>query len=146
MRKGDQTRQDMLAAAERLFLSRGYEATSVQDILNVLHASKGGFYHHFSSKEDVLKLLCTQRAERAERIAFVRGADDIDHFSDGLAAVEVDGKWGYINTSGEVVIEPQFSSAQPFVNGTAIVENGLGVGVINTQGEFIMPAAYEYSL
>lgn len=65
MRKGDQTRQDMLAAAERLFLSRGYEATSVQDILNVLHASKGGFYHHFSSKEDVLKLLCAQRAERA---------------------------------------------------------------------------------
>lgn len=65
MRKGEAKRQEMLAAAERLFLSRGYDATSVQDILDDLHASKGGFYHYFSSKEDVLKILCTQRAERA---------------------------------------------------------------------------------
>lgn len=64
MRKGDAKRQEMLNAAEKLFCSKGYEATSVQDILNVLHASKGGFYHHFASKEDVLKTLCTQRAER----------------------------------------------------------------------------------
>ncbi len=65
MRKGDEKRQDILAAAEKLFCSRGYDATSVQDILNVLHASKGGFYHHFASKEEVLKTLCSQRAERA---------------------------------------------------------------------------------
>lgn len=65
MRKGEEKRQEMLAAAEKLFCSKGYEATSVQDILDVLHASKGGFYHHFASKEDVLKTLCAQRAERA---------------------------------------------------------------------------------
>lgn len=65
MRKGEVKRQEMLAAAEKLFCSKGYEATSVQDILDVIHASKGGFYHHFASKEDVLKLLCAQRAERA---------------------------------------------------------------------------------
>lgn len=65
MRKGEAKRQEMLAAAERLFLARGYEATSVQDILDDLHASKGGFYHYFASKEDVLKLLCAQRGERA---------------------------------------------------------------------------------
>lgn len=65
MRKGDAKRQEMLNAAEKLFCSRGYEATSVQDILNVLHASKGGFYHYFASKEEVLKTLCSQRAARA---------------------------------------------------------------------------------
>ena len=65
MRKGETKRQEMLAAAERLFLSKGYDATSVQDILDDLHASKGGFYHYFASKEDVLKILCAQRAERA---------------------------------------------------------------------------------
>lgn len=65
MRKGELKRQEMLNAAERLFCSKGYDATSVQDILDALHASKGGFYHHFASKEDVLKLLCSQRAERA---------------------------------------------------------------------------------
>lgn len=65
MRKGEAKRQEMLAVSEQLFLSKGYDATSVQDILDVLHASKGGFYHHFASKEEVLKILCTQRAERA---------------------------------------------------------------------------------
>ena len=43
MRKGDEKRQEMLNVAERLFCLKGYEATSVQDILNVLHSSKGGF-------------------------------------------------------------------------------------------------------
>ncbi len=65
MRKGEQTKQQMVAAAEELFLTRGYEATSVQDILDVVHGSKGGFYHHFESKDDVLKLLCAQHAQKA---------------------------------------------------------------------------------
>lgn len=65
MRKGEETRQEMLAVAERLFCTKGYEATSVQDILNVLHISKGGFYHHFESKEEVLNTLCRTRAEKA---------------------------------------------------------------------------------
>ena len=58
MRKGEEKRQVLLNAAEKLFCQQGYEKTSVQDILNVLHISKGGFYHHFASKEDVMKALC----------------------------------------------------------------------------------------
>ncbi len=65
MRKGDEKRQEMLNVAERLFCLKGYEATSVQDILNVLHVSKGGFYHHFASKEALLDTLFYQRAEKA---------------------------------------------------------------------------------
>lgn len=66
MRKGANKRLEILNAAEKLFCTKGYEATSVQDILDVLHASKGGFYHHFASKEELLKTLCAQRAERAK--------------------------------------------------------------------------------
>ena len=64
MRKGDEKRQEVLNTAERLFCQRGYEATSVQDILSAMALSKGGFYHHFTSKEEVLKALCERRAER----------------------------------------------------------------------------------
>ena len=63
MRKGEQTRQLLLAAAERLFCGKGYAETSVQDILNVVHGSKGGFYHHFASKDELLKTLCAQQAD-----------------------------------------------------------------------------------
>ena len=65
MRKGEEKRQELLGAAEKLFCAKGYEGTSVQDILDAAGMSKGGFYHHFASKEDVMKALCTRRAERA---------------------------------------------------------------------------------
>lgn len=64
MRKGEEKRQELLNVAEHLFCTKGYDATSVQDLLDVLHTSKGGFYHHFSSKESVLDTLCEQRAEK----------------------------------------------------------------------------------
>lgn len=65
MRKGDEKRQAILDVAEKLFYTKGYEATSVQDILDVLDTSKGSFYHHFESKEQVLATLCAQRAAKA---------------------------------------------------------------------------------
>ena len=39
MRRGDDRRQALLDTAERLFYARGYEQTSVQDILDELHFS-----------------------------------------------------------------------------------------------------------
>lgn len=38
-----------------------------------------------------------------------------------LLPIQQDGKWGYINRSGEVVIKPRFDSAEPFAEGLALV-------------------------
>lgn len=65
MRKGSEKRQGLLDAAEKLFCQQGYEKTSVQDILDATGLSKGGFYHHFASKDEVMTALCARRAERA---------------------------------------------------------------------------------
>ena len=65
MRKGDSKKQAILDVARRLFYQKGYEQTSVQDILSVLNCSKGSFYHHFESKLSVLETLCVERAEKA---------------------------------------------------------------------------------
>ena len=65
MRKGSEKRQGLLDAAEKLFCQQGYEKTSVQDILDATGLSKGGFYHHFASKDEVMTALCSRRAERA---------------------------------------------------------------------------------
>lgn len=69
MRKGDEKKQDILTAAEKLFCLRGYRETSVQDILDTLKTSKGSFYHHFESKDAVLITICAQRAEKARDAA-----------------------------------------------------------------------------
>ena len=37
--------------------------------------------------------------------------ENADSFSEGLAAVRIDGKWGYINNEVQIVIAPHFSSA-----------------------------------
>jgi WG repeat protein len=41
--------------------------------------------------------------------------------AEGLLPIQQGGKWGYINRSGEVVIKPQFDSANPFADGLALV-------------------------
>ena len=63
MKKGELRRREILDAAEKLFMERGYEATSVQDILDVLRLSKGGFYHHFDTKKAVLEAISQRRVE-----------------------------------------------------------------------------------
>ena len=69
MRKGDARREQILRTAEALFYAQGYEQTSVQDILDAIGISKGGFYHHFESKLDLLDAICQQRAEESARAA-----------------------------------------------------------------------------
>lgn len=69
LKKGDARRGELLAAAEKLFYTKGYENTSVQDILDAVGFSKGGFYHHFDSKLAVLEAICQQRAEELSQSA-----------------------------------------------------------------------------
>ena len=63
MKKGDARRTQLIETAERLFYVNGYENTSVQDILDEMHFSKGGFYHHFDSKLSLLQAICETRAQ-----------------------------------------------------------------------------------
>ncbi|RNL84407.1 TetR/AcrR family transcriptional regulator [Halostreptopolyspora alba] len=55
----------LLAAATRLFADRGFERTSVQELVDAAGVTKGAMYHYFASKEDVLfavfrRVLATQ--------------------------------------------------------------------------------------
>ena len=69
MKKGDMRRTQILDTAEKLFFERGYERTSIQDILDALNMSKGGFYHYFDAKESVLRDICERRMlNRFERL------------------------------------------------------------------------------
>lgn len=54
VKKADERKMEILAAAQQLFFSKGYEGTSVNDIIQATGISKGAFYHHFASKEELL--------------------------------------------------------------------------------------------
>lgn len=49
--RGQASRRQLLEIAARLFTERGYEATSITDVLRRAKLSRGAFYHHFASKE-----------------------------------------------------------------------------------------------
>ena len=53
----EQTERRILDVARRLFAEKGYERTSVQDIISATGLSKGAVYHHFRSKEAILDRL-----------------------------------------------------------------------------------------
>ena len=65
MLKGEIRKRELLDAAEKLFFSKGYAATTINDILKTQSCSKGSFYHHFDSKLQVLSALCAAHAGEA---------------------------------------------------------------------------------
>ena len=50
----EETQRKILDIAFRLFSEKGYDHTTIQDIVDALGMSKGAVYHHFKSKEDIL--------------------------------------------------------------------------------------------
>ena len=52
-------------------------------------------------------------------------------------------KWGYINNTGKVVIEPEFDYVGNFCGGYAFVEKDNKVGIINKTGRFVIPYKYD---
>jgi TetR/AcrR family transcriptional regulator, transcriptional repressor for nem operon len=50
-RPAEATREKLLAAAERLMLSKGYAATTVEEVCDAATLTKGAFFHHFQDKE-----------------------------------------------------------------------------------------------
>lgn len=55
----EETVQKILDAALKLFLEKGYEETTVLDIISEMGGlTRGAFYHHFKSKEEVFDTLC----------------------------------------------------------------------------------------
>jgi len=65
------------------------------------------------------------------------------HFSEGLAQIEKNGKWGYINKNGKIVIEPQFDYAAQFSEGLAAVSIDDKAGYIDKTGEFIIEPVFK---
>ncbi|MDR2970638.1 MAG: TetR/AcrR family transcriptional regulator, partial [Bacteroidales bacterium] len=63
IKEPEERKSEILDAAERFFSQKGYEGTSVNDILAAVNIAKGTFYHHFKSKEDVLDTLIERRVQ-----------------------------------------------------------------------------------
>ena len=69
MKKGERRQQDLLNIAYRMFIEKGYENTSVDDIIIEAGIAKGTYYYYFESKEATLEAVIEMMIEKAENIA-----------------------------------------------------------------------------
>ncbi len=66
--RSDNRKLEFLQTALELFYEKGYENTTIQDIIDHLDVSKGAFYHYFKSKEDVIVAIARGYTDRAVSI------------------------------------------------------------------------------
>lgn len=75
-------RAELIDCAQRLFLSQGYERTTINDVIQATGLSKGAFYHHYRSKEELLEAIAARFA--GDSLAFTRDLRS----DDGLNALQ----------------------------------------------------------
>lgn len=71
------TRDHIVEAADGLFYARGYAQTSFSDIARVVQISRGNFYHHFKTKDEILDAVIAARLHHTQAML-----DDWEHGSD----------------------------------------------------------------
>ena len=76
-RDPEKTKFEILDAAEKLFLEKGYDDTTISDIVEEIGMTKGAIYHHFKSKMDIL-----------EKLFYYRATKNLENYKTGENALE----------------------------------------------------------
>lgn len=107
MSKGERTRQYVIEKAASLFNQRGYEATSISDVMTATGLQKGGVYRHFDTKDE-LALAAFDYAVGILRERFVAAFRDLDSPVQKLHAI--------IQVYERIPVDPPVPGGCPMMN------------------------------
>jgi hypothetical protein len=92
--------------------------------------------------------ILAQNGKTKEKTGVTAKYDYAGPFCQGVARVKLDKKWGYIDTTGNVIIPPKYNEVENFSDGLARVRSGTKWGLVDISGrEIIKPtfdAIYEF--
>lgn len=74
------TIESILSVCAKLFLEKGFDKTSMQDIATTAGISKGAIYHHFQSKDEIIKVV-TEKQEKTVKAAMENLLSETDSLS-----------------------------------------------------------------
>ena len=80
--------------------------------------------------------------KKGKRVVDTPFDDAVPFNATGSAAVSIDGKWGFVDSEGEVVVEAQFDEARSFANGLAAVRTGDLWGYADASGKVVIEPAF----
>lgn len=66
--KSTTTKDEIIESADQFFYRKGFGKTSFADIANEVNISRGNFYHHFKSKDEILSAVIAYRLEKTEKM------------------------------------------------------------------------------
>lgn len=90
----DERRSELIAAAQQLFYTKGYERTSVSDIVKAVGVAQGTFYYYFDSKQAILEALVAELTAQRHVLFQAIVADEIlNAIQKWTRAVQVIGDW-----------------------------------------------------
>ncbi|HSH05217.1 MAG TPA: TetR/AcrR family transcriptional regulator [Anaerolineae bacterium] len=88
------SRDKLLLAAQRLFFSKGYDNSSVNEIIAAVGVSKGAFYHYFESKQDILEALVADlTAQLAQNMAGILADESLAVLDKWQKLVAASNEW-----------------------------------------------------
>lgn len=90
----EERRDQLIAIAQQLFFTKGYESTSVNDIIEAVGVSKGTFYYYFESKLAILETMAKKMVDQAMLVMeeIVRD-DSLDAIAKWTKVFQVLGNW-----------------------------------------------------
>lgn len=145
VKEAEERRNEILDAAEELFIVDGYEKTSVQGIIDKIGIAKGTFYYYFKSKEELLNGIVDRYnsiiLRRAAVIAENKELGCVQRFMGVIGAMQISQEINsalmeQLHTSQNLLLHQKIMSSMlaqltPIL--VSIVEEGIALGIFQTK-------------
>ena len=145
VKDAEERKNEILDVAERLFVTKGFDHTSTNDILHEIGIARGTLYYHFKFKEDILDAMIERIVEQIIKKAQVIVRDQsvpvLDRMRDTVIALNVDNDTSHMIL--EQVHRPQnalmhqkmqermLSRVNPLI--VEILKDGIAQGIFHTE-------------
>ena len=144
-KSAEDRKNEILDVAEQLFVEKGFDNTSTNDIINEIGIARGTLYYHFKSKEDILDTIVERirREKIAEAAAIVadRKIPILERLTGSVLALNIEGEVGVevleqIHKPQNALLHQKIQ--ERIVNGVApviakLIEEGNTAGIFDTK-------------
>lgn len=109
-RKSTDTKERIVHSAASLFSNHGFAATSIDDVVTAVGITKGAFYHHFKTKEQLCEAVLDLAAEAYQQLADSMQeqstpSEPLSAWFQRLIEIQNSGQWPYDRLIGRLAVE-----------------------------------------